>query len=286
MLTALMHSGKVVTAAEYNPNTHGNRIYCIDKACKVPVIHVSKGGKEAHFKTTGKLESKHNPSCGFYEPLDVISAIKKVSEYQDELLNGGLKELIIRLNMLRIDPEYEPRQIEKKEKEEDDGEKEEKIKASSGNEQSSTISSVKSVAKLLMMHEPDVLASILLNIGGGRKVPLSSLIVNQEVAHELLWSDCMLKNSGYFVFGKIHSVLRREKVIYVTFEKVNDCPFTLVVFDKYFKYFTFTDEALIGQTVLCFGHLRKNEYLGKNTTEMLIKSNKYIERLHVKKRLF
>lgn len=38
------------------------------------------------------------------------------------------------------------------------------------------------------------------------------------------------------------------------------------------------DEQLIGRKVLAYGsRLKKNEYKGKNTSELVIKSNQYIE---------
>jgi hypothetical protein len=49
------------------------------------------------------------------------------------------------------------------------------------------------------------------------------------------------------------------------------------VFEKYFKHFTYTNEQLEGKNVLAWGILKKNVYKDKNTTEMVIKSNKYLE---------
>lgn len=90
MNSALLHNGQVVTAAEYNPDTNGNRIYCIDKICKTPVIFVN--GSEStvpYFKTTGKnSDSKHHDKCGFARPLTFEESIKKVEEFQEELMEN------------------------------------------------------------------------------------------------------------------------------------------------------------------------------------------------------
>lgn len=76
--------------------------------------------------------------------------------------------------------------------------------------------------------------------------------------------------------------MRREKVWYVNFVKKDDCRFSLVIFDKYFKHFTYTDEQLKGRNVLAYGFLKKNNFNEElKSTEMLIKSNKCIEFLKV-----
>lgn len=274
MRTALLHNGKLIHADDYQPDIHGNRIYCLDQKCKAPVIYVPKGSSVAHFKTTGKGDSQHSPSCGFYQPLNCIESIEKVAEYQQSILDANAREIVIRLSMTRIDPEYEPRKIDK---EPDKKKDEEKVKTKNDNDNPSSIGSVKSVVKLMTSYEPDMLASILLNVGGGKKVPLSEVIISQERAHQLLWSGETIKNIGYFVYGKISSINRREKVIYINFKEKKGITFTLVVFDKYFKYFTYKDEELIDNDVLAYGHLRKNQYNDKQETEMLIKSDKYIE---------
>ncbi|MEF3304157.1 hypothetical protein [Paenibacillus sp. GYB003] len=277
MNTALLFNGQIVSAEEYKPEKHGHRLFCIDKNCKVPLIFVARGEREAHFKTTGKADSKHVSGCGFYEPLGVLQAIKKVAEYQEDLLKKGVKETVIRVNLNKLDPDYEPKGIERNPKEDTEEDRVE-IKPKNENKQPGTITSVKTVAKLLTSYEPDLLASILLSIGGGRKVPLSSLIVDHVTAHKMLWSESAI-NTGYFVYGTISKVTRLEKVIYIDFEKIDDIGFTLVVFEKYFKYFTLKDKDLVGFDVLVYGMLKKNEHKGKNSTEFLIKSNKYIEKI-------
>lgn len=277
MKTAMLENGNIVRAEQYNGEAHGSRIYCIDTSCKVPVIHVPQSKFAAHFKTTGKGDSQHKRGCGFYEPLECVDAIKKVKEYQDAILNKeGVKETVIRLNMNRIDPDYETRTIELERK--SDSDKEEKVKVKDDKENPESVGSVKGIVKLMTSYEPDTLATILFNIGGGRKIPLSSLIVDQKEAHRLLWTGEML-HVGYFVHGVIQSVTRREKVWYINFEVANEesPPFTLVIFEKYFKHFSYKDKELIGKEVLVFGHLRKNDYKNEPKTEMLIKSNKYLE---------
>lgn len=277
MNSALLHNGKVVTAAEYNPDVYGNRIYCIDKSCKAPVIYVA--GTESsvpYFKTTGKNEeSKHTEKCGFYKPLTFEESILKVKEYQAELLEQGIKETVIRLNLNRIDPDYEAKQVEREESEKKTKDPNE-IKVKQENATPTSIGSLKAIVKLLTSYEPDILASILISVKG-KKIPISEIVISHDKAHELLWADQAIDSLSYFVYGTIEQVFRREKVYYINFKPVRNVLFSLVVFDKYFKHFTYTDEQLIGKNVLAWGGIRKNTFQDKNTSEMIIKSNKYIE---------
>ncbi|RHW36069.1 hypothetical protein D1B31_18500 [Neobacillus notoginsengisoli] len=277
MNSALLHNGNVVTAVEYNPDVHGNRIYCIDNTCQTPVIFVN--GSEStvpHFKTTGKnSDSKHHEQCGFARPLTFEESIKKVEEFQQSLMDKGIKEIVIRMNMNKIDPDYESKQIEREESEKKPKDASE-VKIKQESTPPNSIGSLKAIVKLLTSYEPDTLASILVNVKG-KKVPISQLIISHDKAHELLWEDRTIPSLNYFVFGTVEKLIRREKVYYINFKPVNDVMFSLVIFDKYFKHFTYTDEQLIGKNVLATGLLKKNVYKDKNTTEMVIKSNKYLE---------
>lgn len=280
MQTAMLNNGSIVNANEYEPDHHGHRIFCID--CKAPVIHVpTSENKAAHFKTTGKNDSKHKPNCGFYEPLDAVESIKKIGEYQEKILDKGIKETLIRINMNRIDPDYEPRTISREKNEEH--RKTRDIKIKDENKPPQSISSVKSVVKLLTSYEPDILATILVSIPGGHKVPISQVIVNQERAHRLLWEEKIL-NTGYFVYGKVLNITSGEKVKFINFEPVNQIPFTLVLFNHYWKHFSYSEEQLKRKDVLVYGKLRKNDYNDKNQTEMIIKSDKYLEIINRKER--
>lgn len=276
MNTAVLHSGRLITASEYNPEKHGSRLYCIDKDCKTNVIFVSASENTVpFFKTTGKSEqSMHTNLCGFYKKLTFEESIRKVEEYQEEHLMNGLNETIIRISLNKIDPDYEPRSIEKEEKKRKDPNE---VRLKQENTTPKSVSSLKSIVKLLTSYEPDVLAGILVNIRGN-KIPLSDLVISHEKAHQLAWSGQADDNLSYFVYGNVQNIIRREKVYYINFESINNIQFSLVVFDKYFKYFTYTDKQLIGKKILAYGHrLKKNEYMGKNKTELVIKSNQYIE---------
>ncbi|MDC3424393.1 hypothetical protein NC797_07715 [Aquibacillus sp. 3ASR75-11] len=276
MNSAILHNGQVITAREYNTDVHGTRLFCIDKSCKVPVIFVpGNENVSPYFKTTGKHDSKHNEGCGFYKPLTFVESVKKVEEYQGDLLDKGMKETLVRINLNKLDPDYESKVAER---EQSDKKKQDpsEVKIKQDNETPSSISSLKSIVKLMVSYEPDVLSSILVNVKG-QKVPISSLIVDQEKAHNLLWKEEMLPKVGYFVYGVVDAILRRERVIYINFKPVNNVLFSLMVFDRYFKHFTYTDEELMGKNILAWGHLSKNTYNDKNTTEMAIKSDKYIE---------
>lgn len=271
-----LHNGTYVSASEYDPSEHGSRIYCMDKNCRAPVIFIPKNQvAAAHFKTTGKGESVHVKGCGFYQPLDTIETIEKINEYQADVLEHSVKEIIIRMNMKRIDPDYEAKVIEREEKKETKSNMEVKVKDEKKPPQS--ISSVSSIVKLLNSYEPDTLSSVLLNVGSGKKIPLSDVVVNQVKAHQLLWEERLIPNLGYFVYGKVVHISKREKVLYINLEKKEDVPFTLVLFQRYWSQFSYTEDDLLGKQVLVFGHLRKNDYEGKTETEMLIKSDKYLE---------
>ena len=112
-------------------------------------------------------------------------------------------------------------------------------------------------------------------------MPISSIIVDQVKANEILWSDQLIDKIVYFVYGKVDAVLWREKVIYINFKPINNVRFSLVIFVKYFKFFTYKDEDLIGKTILAYGHLKKNVYNDKNTSELQFRSDKYIELIKV-----
>jgi hypothetical protein len=276
MNSALLHNGKVVTAVEYNPASNGSRIYCLDKSCKTSLIYVP--GTETsvpYFKTTGKnQESKHQTNCGFYKTLNFEESIQKVWEYQLDLLGQGLKETIIRLNLSKIDPDYESKQMEREESEKKVKNPNE-IKVKQENATPNSIGSLKAIVKLLTSYEPDTLATILISVKG-KKIPLSEIVLSHERAHELLWSGQLIDSLCYFVYGTIDQVFRREKVYFINFKPVNGVVFSLIVFDKYFKHFTYTDEQLIGKNVLAWGGLIRNSFQEKNTSEMIIKANDYI----------
>lgn len=126
--------------------------------------------------------------------------------------------------------------------------------------------------KLLTEYEPDILSSIIVNVGGGRKVPISQLIDDQEQAHDMLWNDESYKDVGYFIHGKVAKIIKREKVMYVVLEETS-VPFTIVIFQKHWKDFSYTEKQLVGKNILVYGHLRKNEFMDKQLTEIIIKSD-------------
>lgn len=273
MFSALLQNGKIITAIEYNKEVHGD-LKCID--CKVPVIFVpTSESSHAHFKTTGKNESKHSSLCGFAKPLSFEESIQKVGEYQSTLLESGIKENVIRLSLHTLDPDYIKKEIEREQKDDDKHKNPSEIKVKQDSEVPNTIGSLKAVVKLLTQNEPDILSSILINVKG-KKIPLSQILVSPKKAHELLWSGQPLENINYFVYGTIEKVQRRDKVYYINFTQEDGVSFSLVVFQKYFKHFTYSDELLIGKKVLTWGGLKKNDFQDKQTTEMVIKSDKYI----------
>ncbi|MFC0273600.1 hypothetical protein ACFFIX_19600 [Metabacillus herbersteinensis] len=278
MNSALLNNGKIITAREYNADSHGNRLFCMD--CRAPVVFVTgTENSSPYFKTTGKSnEGKHKPSCGFFKPLTFSETLKKVEEYQGEFLekDKGIKETIIKINLNKIDPDYESASLNNEEKQLKNKTDSNEIKIKQDSQTPSTVSSLRSMVKLLTSYEPDILSTIIVDVKGN-KIPLSSLIVDQEKAHRMLWQDEIIDKIGYFVHGTVEKVIRRDKVIYIVLKPLNNVLFSLVIFDKYFKHFTYTDAELVGKKVLSYGHLKKNSFKDKNTREMSIKSNKYLE---------
>ncbi|MFD5853714.1 hypothetical protein ACFWGC_26635 [Cytobacillus pseudoceanisediminis] len=276
MRSAILASGQLISANEYTPEIHGSQILCMDPSCKAPVIFVpSSDTISSHFKTSGKGESIHAINCGFFQSLSFQDSVAKVTEYQNIIQNSS-KELVVRINMNAIDPDYKPRAVEReeKEKEKKDGQ-EVKIKKEQTPPQ--TVSSLRSVKKLFTSYGPDVLASIIISIKG-TKVPISYLIRNYKEAHEALWTDKLNQNLPYFVHGVIEWVIRRDKVWYINFVNEDNCLYSLVIFEKYFKHFTYKDDELKGKEILAYGYLKKNTFSKeKQSTEMQIKSNSYIE---------
>lgn len=213
VLTALLPNGKVIHASEYSDEKHGYTLYCIDPQCKAPVIYIgasssSETKRSAYFKTEGKdIDSKHKENCGFYEPLDVVEAIQKTALYQKQILESEWvpKQII---NLKRLNPDYIPKEpIDRKEKKE---EKEDKVKVKDDKEAPSTIGSLKSIVKLLTSYEPDKLATIYFNVAGGRKLPLSHVVMSPDRAYDLLWqvacTSWRFRSYGYFVLSIRESV--------------------------------------------------------------------------------
>lgn len=198
-----------------------------------------------------------------------------MEEFQSDLLDKGIKETVIRLNFRRLDPDYESTTTDREEaakKEIDPTE----IKIKQNNSAPNSIGSLKSVVKLFTQYEPDILAGLLVNVKG-KKIPISQIIVPHEKAHELLWSGNALEQNMYFVYGTVEHVIRRAKDYYINFASSSNKKFSLVVFDKYFKYFTYPGEKLVGKNILAFGSLQKNTYNNINSTEMVIKANSFVE---------
>ncbi len=279
MHSACLPDGKVITATSYDECLHGSLLSCIDKSCGVPVIFV-QGTKDIipHFKTSGKGASVHHKTCGFFRKLTFEETVSKVSEYQNSLRAYGIREFVVRLNLNSIDPDYEIRTLERTPKEVEEKEKEELESDALKEETASpkSIGSLRSIKKLFSTVEPDLLASIIVTVKGIR-VPISELIRFYEHAHKALWDDKTLDVS-YFIHGTVEKVVRRDKVWFINFHTTDNCFFSLVIFDRHFKHFTLKDNELIGKSILAYGYLKKNTYTkDKQATEMVIKSNKYIE---------
>ncbi|OHX41321.1 hypothetical protein [Cytobacillus oceanisediminis] len=276
MNAAVLANGKVISAFEYQDVKHGHNIYCLDSYCKAPVIFVPAQGSVApHFKTSGKGKSKHTDNCGLSKKLSFVETIEKCEQYQNDLLAKDMQQIVIKMNLNRIDPDFEAKVVER----EQQNKPPQAIKVKNDSSLTpSSISSLKSVVKLIKDHQPDVLASIIIHVKGN-KIPLSQLIIKPARTHELLWENKSLEKTPYFVYGTISNFIKREKVYYLNFEEGKN--FSLVVFEKYFPHFTYTENQLLGHKVIAYGFLRKNKYNEKKSTEMIIKSSKYIEHLPI-----
>lgn len=188
--------------------------------------------------------------------------------------NNGLREIVIRMNLNSIDPDYQSKTVEREKK--PNAKEGEAIKVKQENDPPQTLTSLNSVKKLITQYEPDILASIIVSVKGN-KVALADLILDYKTAHDALWAGKLNQNFPYFVHGEIEKVIRRDSVWYINFQKDRDKYFSLVVFKRYFNHFTYSDEDLIGKDVLVYGYLSKNKHVkDAQYSEILIKSNKYI----------
>lgn len=267
----------IVLATDYEQDVHG-MVRCIDEKCRVNVIH-NKGNDDIspHFKTTGYAESQHKQECGFFHKLDPMETLEKMNEYKAILASSQVveDEYVIDLNLGRIDPDRtylsddaeEQKPTKKKDKEEEEIGEDKKI---------IRCSSPKAIVKLLLRYTPDELTNIFFSVKRGatkKKIPLSELIITPDVAYRYVTEN---NDTGeYFVLGKIKHLNRREKVIYISLYPVNGIDFTLVVFQRHFPYFTYTDEQLKDKHCVIYGKLRKNTHR-ENLAEIVIKSNDYI----------
>ncbi|TYS60549.1 hypothetical protein FZD47_20265 [Bacillus infantis] len=264
MHSALLQDGTLVAAAEYQVERHGSSIHCIDQTCLTPVIFIA--GTEntvAYFKTSGKGNSVHKPSCGFFQKLTFEQSISKVTQFQQAFKDQGIQDVLVRLNLNAIDPDYVPKPMEREPKEKALEEKSFKIK--NENETPQSISSLKAIKKLITNYEPDILASIVLSIKGQR-VAISELIKAEADAHAKLWAGELNSNLPYFIHGKIEKITRREKVWYISLST----SFSLVIFDKYFKHFTYKDKQLLDKEILAYGFLKKNTYSKERQSSEII----------------
>ncbi|RKJ74814.1 hypothetical protein D7X33_19200 [Butyricicoccus sp. 1XD8-22] len=277
MHSARLSDGRIIPAKDYIPNIHGTAIFCLDSTCKVPVHFVQESEKVPFFKTSGKGASVHIQGCAFASKLTFESAVSKVSAFQQEFSEKGLEEFVVRLNTNKIDPDYVPRERgEPKEKEVAPNAIKEIKEKKEKRDSPQTLSSLASLVKLFTSVEPDLLATVKISYKG-HKLPISLLITDYLSIHHRLWKGETL-DIPYFIHGRIHKIIRLPRVWYFNLHDGEDFYFTLIVFEKYFKHFTYTDEELLDRPILVMGKLRKNTFKeGKQNTEMVMKSNEYIE---------
>ena len=270
---ARLQNGSVIAAIDYSTTEHGPGIYCLDVTCQVPVHFVQESRKVPFFKTSGKGDSVHKELCAFASKMTFERSVDKVTQFQQEL-QSKVEPIFVRLNTNKLDPDYEPRSVERETTNKEVDARELKIKEDSP-KPPQTVSSLKSLKKLFQTAEPDLLASVYVSYNG-HKLPITELISDQFIAAKKLWQGTTL-NIPYFIHGEITRIVRLEKVWYFNMNE-DFYPFTLVVFEKYFKHFTHTDEELLNRPILVMGRLKKNEFnKEKPVTEMVIKANAFIE---------
>lgn len=276
MNAARLQDGNIIVAKDYSPEKHGLEIYCMDVACQAPVHFVQEGKKVSFFKTSGKGESVHKELCAFAAKMTFERSLFKVTQFQQEL-KSQVDPIMVRLNTNKLDPDYVPRTVEREGNNKEVDARELKISNDSP-KPPQTVSSLKSLKKLFQTADPDLIASIFISYNG-HKLPITELISDQYIAAKKLWQGTTL-NLNYFIHGEITSIVRLDKVWYFNMGD-ETYPFTLVVFEKYFKYFTYTDEELLNRTILVMGRLKKNDFnKDKFVTEMVIKADAYIEFLN------
>lgn len=275
MYSARLGNNKIITSNNYD---FKSKIYCMDPSCKASVIYVEKSAlKAAHFKTTGKGDSIHKDDCIYVSARDFKNTLSLVTTFQKENISQNVRDHVIQLNLNKLDPDYTARGIERSgAASEADVDELDKDKLKEPTTTPKSISSLKTLTKLFKTTEPDLLASIIINVKGN-KIPISELICSAEEAHDTLWGDHIYEVQ-YFVHGVISKIINRDKVKFINLESDNlSHPVTLVIFDKYLKHFSYNDKDLLQKEVLACGFLKKNEYGGKQGTEIIIKSSKFVE---------
>lgn len=274
MLTAKLADNTVVNATDFQEMSQQTPIFCMD--CRAPVHFVKESNKVAFFKTSGKGASVHLEGCAFAAPMTFTESVGKIMQLQKEMITQ-VEPIVVRLSLNKLDPEYVAQDRGRPNEQEVTGRT---LKVpNDGPKQPKTLTTLKGLKKLFLTGEPDLLASVIISINGF-KIPISELIVDQQTAHTKVMKNLAL-DVPYFVHGTITKIVRLPRVWYFNMNEDNYY-FTLVVFERYFKYFTFKDEELIGHPILVMGKLKQNKFNegkanAKEGTEIIIKSNDYLE---------
>lgn len=246
----------------------------MDVACRVPVHFVQKSKKAAFFKTTGKGESVHKDLCAFATKMTFERSLFKVTQFQKEI-QSKVEPIIMKLNIDKLDPDYIPKTINRTGLNKTPGSSS-RVVTDESDKKPQAVTNLKSLKKLFQTEEPDYLATIYANYNG-YKLPITEIISDQYLAAKKLWQGTAL-NVPYFIYGEITKIVRLDKVWYFNMGESSSSPFTLVVFERNFKHFTYTDEELLNRPILVTGRLKKNDYKKDEfVTEMIIKANSFIE---------
>lgn len=274
MLTAKLADNTVVNATDFQAMSPQTPIFCMD--CRAPVHFVKESNKVAFFKTSGKGASVHLDGCAFAAPMTFTESVGKVMQLQKEMISQ-VEPIVVRLSLNKLDPDYVAQDRSRSNEPEKTGRT---LKVpNDGPKQPKTLTTLKGLKKLFLTGEPDLLASVIISINGF-KIPISDLIVDQQTAHTKVMKNLAL-DVPYFVHGTITKVVRLNKVWYFNMNEDNYY-FTLVVFERYFKHFTYKDEELIGRPLLVMGKLKPNKFnegkaSAKEGTEIILKSDEYID---------
>ncbi|NPV72892.1 MAG: hypothetical protein HPY89_03690 [Pelotomaculum sp.] len=275
MQNALLPTGKIINAQEYDPLIHGKLMFCV--SCKVPVIYIGpdQNDREPFFKTTGRGKSIHKKDCRERRMLVVFDSVKTINRYTTDIGKVDLDdEYLINLDFSQDSKEHVPHGLV----DEIDGSHPKK-KFTYTNKYSKIrstlpkrITSLSQIAKLLK-NKPEDLARIIF-VQQGQLFSFADIVIDQDKATEIA-----LKNKyadiDFIVYGIVRSVIKTEKVMFINLDTQDGLkPFNIFVFAGDFKRFTLTKEQLEEKPILIRGKIKFNERYKK--AEMRASSNEQI----------
>lgn len=273
MQNARLPDGSIINPKEYIPGIHDGNLRC--PYCGAKVIFVSTNTtREPFFKTTGKsTESKHLDNCPQKRNVEVFNSIKQIRNYHPDPTRPSTGQHVLHLELgdlyherkantsiPEIGWDHPKKQLDYANQYPD-----------KKHELPDRARTLKALARYIKNSEA-VLASTIVKFNGAF-YPISEIVIDQNMAHDIALTGNELER---FIYGTVFSVVRLEKVMYINFDQQDGAlPFTIVVFQKSFKKFTYTKEKLEGKNVLVRGIIRFNSRT--NQTETTVWSNSQLE---------